>query len=108
LVLRILSLAIFLSYFNHLTGYTIVALGRQRLYFSVAISALVFNVLVNLLVIPRFSYYGAATVTVLTEALVLFITSFFTFRLLKIVPSFFHFPKTLLQLIKQKGKILND
>jgi len=108
LVLRILSLAIFLSYFNHLTGYTIVALGRQRLYFSVAISALVFNVLVNLLVIPRFSYYGAATVTILTEALVLFITLFFTFRLLKIVPSLFHFPKTLLQLIKQKGKILND
>jgi len=108
LVLRILSLAIFLSYFNHLTGYTIVALGRQRLYFSVAISALVFNVLVNLLVIPRFSYYGAAMVTILTEALVLFITLFFTFRLLKIVPSLFHFPKTLLQLIKQKGKILND
>ncbi len=105
LVLRILSLAIFLSYFNHLTGYTIVALGRQRLYFSVAISALLFNVLVNLLVIPRFSYYGAAMVTILTEALVLFITLFFIFRLLKIVPSLFHFPKTLVQLIKQKGRI---
>lgn len=105
LVLRILSLAIFLSYFNHLTGYTIVALGRQRLYFSAAISALLFNVLVNLLVIPRFSYYGAAMVTILTEALVLFITLFFIFRLLKIVPSLFHFPKTLVQLIKQKGRI---
>jgi len=105
LVLRILSLAIFLSYFNHLTGYTIVALGRQRLYFSVALSALVFNVLANLLVIPRFSYYGAATVTILTETLVLFITFFFIFRLLKIIPSLFHFPKTLLQLIKQKGRV---
>ena len=105
LVLRILSLAVFLSYFNHLTGYTIVALGRQRLYLLVASSALIFNVLVNLVVIPRFSYYGAAVVTILTEALVLTITVVFIFRLMKIVPSLFSFPKTLLQLIKEKGKI---
>ncbi len=105
LVLRILSLAIFLSYFNHLTGFTIVALGKQRLYFSVALAALAFNVLLNLLVIPKFSYYGAAGVTILTETLIFFITLFFVFRLLKKFPSPFHFPKTLVQLIKQRGRI---
>jgi len=103
--LRILSLAIFLSYFNHLTGFTIVALGKQRLYFSVALAALAFNVLLNLLVIPKFSYYGAAGVTILTETLIFFITLFFVFRLLKKFPSPFHFPKTLVQLIKQRGRI---
>lgn len=104
-VVKILSLAIFLSYFNHLTGYTIVALGKQRWYFLVAGSALLFNVFANLLVIPRFSYYGAAVVTVLTEGLILIITSSFIFRLIKIIPSPFVFSKTIVQLFKQKGKI---
>ena len=104
-VLKILSLAIFFSYFNHLTGYTIISLGKQRSYFSVALFALLFNVIANLIIIPHLSYFGAALVTVLTEGIVLIITMFFIFRLLKIVPSFFGFPKTLLQLIKNKGKI---
>ena len=95
----------FISYFNHLTGYTIVALGKQRPYFWVAGGALVFNVALNLLVIPRFSYFGAAWVTVLSEGLVLMITTFFIFRILKIIPSIFEFPKTALQIIKGKGKI---
>jgi len=104
-VIRILSLAIFLSYFNHLTGYTVVALGKQRWYFLVATSALAFNVLLNLLVIPHFSYYGAAMVTVLTEGLTLVITSFFIFRLIKIIPTFRGAPKTLISLIRKRGKI---
>ncbi len=105
IVTKILSLAIFLSYFNHLTGYTIVALRKQRWYFWIAGSALNFNVIFNLLVIPKFSYYGAATVTVLTEGLVLLVTSLLVFRLIKIFPSIFVFPKTVLQFFKQKGKI---
>jgi len=105
IVIRILSLAIFLSYFNHLTGYTIVALGKQRWYFSVASSALVFNALANFFVIPQFSYYGAAIVTVLTEGLVLLITSFFVHRLIKVTPTLTEFPKTIVALIKHKGKI---
>jgi O-antigen/teichoic acid export membrane protein len=104
-VLKILSLAIFFSYFNHLTGYTIVGLGKQRSYFSVALFALLFNVVANLIIIPRLSYYGAALITVLTEGLVLIITTVFIVRFLKITPSLFEFPKTLFQLIKNKGKI---
>jgi O-antigen/teichoic acid export membrane protein len=105
LVLKILSLAIFFSYFNHLTGYTIIGLGKQRSYFSVSLFALFFNVIANLIIIPRLTYYGAALVTVFTEGLVLVITMFFISRFLKIIPSFFVFPKTLCQLIKNKGRI---
>ena len=104
-VLRILVLAMFIAYFNHLTGYTIVALGRQRPYFFVAFGALIFNVIANLIAIPRFSYYGAAGVTVLTEGLVLMITSIFIFRLLKIIPSPVEFPKTLVEIFKTRAKI---
>lgn len=105
LVLRILTLAMFIAYFNHLTGYTIVALGRQRPYFWIALGSLIFNVTANLLVIPRFSYYGAAWVTVLTEGLVLITTTIFIFRLLKIIPSVSNFPKTFLEIFKTRAKI---
>lgn len=104
-VLRILVLAMFIAYFNHLTGYTIVALGRQRPYFFVAFGALIFNVMANLIAIPRFSYYGAAGVTVLTEGLVLVITSIFIFRLLKMIPSPVEFPKTIVEIFKTRAKI---
>lgn len=105
LVLRILSIALFLAYFNHLTGYTIVALGKQRPYFFVALFGLVFNVIANLVVIPIWSYQGAALVTACTEGLLLLITTIFIFRLLGIIPSFLKFPRTAIQLIKLKGKI---
>jgi O-antigen/teichoic acid export membrane protein len=104
-VLRILVFATFIAYFNHLTGFTIVALKKQRPYFLVTVVALVFNVLANLILIPRFSYKGAAEVTILTEGLVLIITTIFIFRLLKIIPSLVKFPQTALEIIKQKGKI---
>jgi O-antigen/teichoic acid export membrane protein len=82
-----------------------VALGKQRPYFLVAMAALLFNVMANLIMIPLWSYYGAAVVTILTEGLVLVITSFFIFRLLGIVPSLKKFPGTLVQLFKEKGKV---
>lgn len=103
--LRILSLALFLAYFNHLTGYTIVALGKQRPYFFVALTALGFNLIANLILIPRFSYYGAAVVTTLTEGIVLITTTFFIVRLIGVVPSLLKFPWTAVQIIKQRGKI---
>lgn len=73
-VLRIMGASLLIAYFNHLTGYTIVALGKQRQYFWIALASLVFNLIANLVFIPRFSYFGAAWVTVLTESLVLAIT----------------------------------
>jgi len=105
LVVRLLSLAIFISYFNHLTGFTIVALGRQRWYFLVAFGALILNIVANLIVIPKFSYYGAAVVTIFTEGFVLIMTSFSVFRLIRFVPSLRSFPKTIKELIINRGKI---
>jgi len=104
-VLRLLGLALFLAYFNHLTGYTIVALGKQRPYFFIALGALIFNVSANALVIPRFSFYGAAGVTILTEGLLLMATTFFIHRLMGFWPSFYQFPKTMIVFLKNRGKI---
>jgi len=73
-VLKIMGISLLIAYFNHLTGYTIVALGKQRTYFWIALGSLIFNILANWVMISRFSYWGASWVTVLTESLVLVAT----------------------------------
>lgn len=60
-----------LSYANGLTQYVLIAAGRQRLLTTAFLAALVFNFVANLLLIPRFSYVGAAWVTVASEVVLL-------------------------------------
>jgi O-antigen/teichoic acid export membrane protein len=105
-ILRLLSLALLVAYFNHLTGYTIIALGRQRPYVLITLVALVFNIIANLNVIPRFSYYGAATVTIFTETIILTLTTLLLHRLMKFFPSLLHFPKTIGKIIRKGGGFL--
>jgi O-antigen/teichoic acid export membrane protein len=81
-VLRILAVAIFLAYFNHLTGYTLVALSQQKKYLKVPILALIFNIGLNFLLIPKYSYWAAAWVTVATEGLVLIVTARYLYKIL--------------------------
>ena len=69
--LQVLGLAmavIFLTY-PHLS--LLVASGRQHLFAWIAGLSGLFNLGLNLVLIPRFSYMGAAWATVVTEALVL-------------------------------------
>lgn len=65
--LRILLVATFFSYLNHLTGYLMVALGQQRKLLSYALLAFAVNLVFNLVFIPHFSFLAAAAVTILTE-----------------------------------------
>lgn len=72
--LRILSLALIVSYFNHLGGFTLIALGKQWWSFKIAFIALAVNLVLNFGLIPRFSYNAAAFTTFLTEGLIVIIT----------------------------------
>jgi O-antigen/teichoic acid export membrane protein len=60
-----------LSYANGLTQYVLIAAGKQRTLTAAFAAALVFNLVANLLLIPRFSYVGAAWVTVASELVLL-------------------------------------
>lgn len=104
-LLQILGLAAFVGYLNHLTGYALVVLGEQKNYFKIALIALFFNLSFNLFMIPLFSFYAAAWITVLTEVLVFCLTSILVAKTMKFFPSFFSFPKTTWQIITDKGKI---
>lgn len=72
--LQLLSLALIASYFNHLNGYTILALGRQWSSLLVAAIALGVNLALNLVFIPRFSFLAAAFITFLTEGLIVILS----------------------------------
>ena len=104
LVLRILVLGTLMAYFNHLTGYSLIALGKQKISLMIAIIALFWNIGLNLLLIPRFSYLAAAGITIATEGLVFILTSFYLARKFRLKPAI-SFPRTFMELIRTRGKI---
>lgn len=70
-VLAILALALGLSYLNGVYGNALVALGRQRFVFWLALPTLVINLIANLLLIPPYGAAGAAWAVVISEVIAL-------------------------------------
>lgn len=68
--LQWLSLGVMVAYLNHAVGYAVVAIREQRIALRNAIFALVLNLSINLLLIPKIGIVGAAITTILTELLV--------------------------------------
>ena len=67
------------SYVNSVTQYVLIAIDQQRFLTRAFLIGVTFNIVANLLVIPTFSYRGAAVVTVLSE-LVLLIPFYYSVR----------------------------
>lgn len=59
------------SYFNGITQYVLIAIDKQRFITMSFAITLVFNVAANLVLIPMFSYAGAAIVTIASEIVLL-------------------------------------
>jgi O-antigen/teichoic acid export membrane protein len=68
---RIVVIGSALNLFTALFVTTLVSVGRVRIYIVAALVGLLANVAINLVVIPRYSYLGAAWVTLVTEVAVL-------------------------------------
>jgi len=68
--LQILIIAVGISFISHIFGYMVIAIGKQTKLIWPNAAMVVFNIGMNLLLIPKISYIGAAIVTVLTEILV--------------------------------------
>jgi O-antigen/teichoic acid export membrane protein len=69
-VLKILSIAIGIIFFGNLAGNALIALDlHKKGMWAYGIGAVV-NVVANLLLIPKYSYYAASWVTIGTEAVV--------------------------------------
>jgi O-antigen/teichoic acid export membrane protein len=67
LVLKILIWALLLIFINHLLGTVLRSIDRQKLNALITGGAVLINIFLNLLLIPKYSYLGAAFSTVMTE-----------------------------------------
>jgi O-antigen/teichoic acid export membrane protein len=67
-----------------LTTYTIIAIGKQKIMIKYYLSAAVLAVIGYILLIPRYSYFAAAWITVAVELLMLMFTLFILKRYAKL------------------------
>ena len=71
-VLRLLSLGLFVFYLTQPLSWLIVTLGNQKYLPIIYLISAVFNVGANIYFIPRYSFYGSAVITWVSEAIILF------------------------------------
>lgn len=76
-VLRILIFALVCMFFGHFFNATLIAGNLQRTLMFIFAFAAGFNVISNLIVIPVFSYIGAAYISVITELAVVALSVYF-------------------------------
>jgi O-antigen/teichoic acid export membrane protein len=84
--LPVLMGAFVLICFGYLSGNLVIVLGLQRRFLRYALVALVFNVALNLVLIPPYGFLAAAWVTLATEILVVGLTMTMVMRALGHVP----------------------
>ncbi|OGD56655.1 hypothetical protein A2V71_03485 [Candidatus Berkelbacteria bacterium RBG_13_40_8] len=82
--LQILVIAVGISFISQMFGYVVIALGKQAKLIGPYLILVIFNIGMNLILIPKISYIGAAVITVLTEALVLFFSWWVAHKYLEI------------------------
>ena len=71
IALRIIMWSIPFGWLNSVTNYVLIALGMERLQPRAFALAVGFNIVANVLLIPRYSYVAAAVITVLSEVVLL-------------------------------------
>ena len=80
IALRIIMWSIPFGWLNSVTNYVLIALGMERLQPRAFALAVGFNIVANVLLIPRYSYVAAAVITVLSEVVLLVVFAFFLRR----------------------------
>jgi O-antigen/teichoic acid export membrane protein len=94
-VLRLLAAAMAFIFFGNFFTNIIIAGSLQRKLMGILLICALFNISLNLILIPHFSYIGAAATSSLTEVLVVLLASLVAWKNLKYFPSFSGFPAIL-------------
>jgi len=93
--LKILIFSVGVNFFSTLYNFMIVSLGKQRQMIWPTIGFAAFNLVLNFILIPRYSYIGASISTVLTEIIVLVVTYLITKKSIVLALRFDQFFKTM-------------
>lgn len=88
LVLRILIFALGFIFFGHFFTMILVVGNAQKKLMQILLIAAAFNITLNMFLITRYSYIGAAVSSVATEMMVVFLTAFLVRKYIKYIPSF--------------------
>jgi O-antigen/teichoic acid export membrane protein len=104
-LLRILMIATFIAYLNHLTGYTLAAIGLQRVSLTIAVTALAINLTLNFIFVPIYSYYASAWITIVTEAIVLIFSLVYLIKIQHLTPRLLALPSTLKNLLSNRRQL---
>jgi len=67
--LQILIWALVFMFVNYLIGYLLNSIEKQKIFTLTTGACALFNIILNIILIPKYSYKGSAFATVLTEAL---------------------------------------
>jgi O-antigen/teichoic acid export membrane protein len=82
LVLQVLLFALAFMFFGHFFNTLLIVGNRQKLLMKLLAFCAVFNIILNLIVIPQYSYLGAAITSALTEFLVVVLTGWSVWKTL--------------------------
>ncbi|MDA2922495.1 flippase [Patescibacteria group bacterium AH-259-L07] len=93
--LKVLVFATAFIFLGSLTTYTIIALEKQKIMLKFYIVAAMIALVGYLIFIPKYSYWGAAYMTIIAEFLVTAPAIFIIWRTTRILPSFQIFIKAL-------------
>lgn len=87
LVLQIIIFATAIISVNALFGYTIIVLDKQKQMIAAYILVAIVALTGYLLTIPQYGYFGAATFTIISEALIFIFNFYVVTRTIKFLPS---------------------
>ncbi len=96
LVLRLLAATMVFIFFGSFFTNVIIAGNLQRKLMGILLFCAIFNISLNLIFIPHYSYISAAVASSITEGLVVLLSGFVAWKGLKYFPSFSKFPFILL------------
>ncbi|MFZ2970062.1 MAG: flippase [Minisyncoccia bacterium] len=95
LILNILMVALGFIFFGALFSNIIIVANMQNKLAKIYLAGTVFNVMASFIFIPKYSYFGAAAITVATEFLVTVLMIVTIRKTLKYIPSFAVFYKAI-------------
>lgn len=95
-IFRLLILAIAAIFLGNMMSHAVIAVNKQRKVIWIYILTSITSLAGYLILIPRFSYYGAAAVTIYSESLIAILTTIYISRYLKFKLSFKGFLKAII------------
>lgn len=95
LPLRYLIFAVLIIFYGTIMGNFVVAANLQKKLVWIYIFSVFFNIVVNLILIPKYSYIGSSITTIATEFMVCSLAFVIVYKNLKLTPRFSIFLKSL-------------